>query len=521
MKTAIIYLRVSSVQQAKKELPIESQLKFARKKAEDLNATVIATFTDSGISGRTDRRQDFQAAIAYCEQYKPDFFIAWDTARFARNRIDAAMYKRDLRALGTDVVYVSVDLDSSTDEGWFMEALLEVMDENVSRRISKDTKRSMIKNAEEGFYNGGSVPFGYETVTLGTRKKLVINAGEASVVRDMFQMCLQGVGATAIAHKLNGVGRLQRGRRWNRSSINFMLKNEVYTGHTIFGRRKGRVVQPEEAWVRTKSHEAIIDEVLFKDVQSCIEDRAPLVAGGAPRSHHLLTGIFRCHLCGGTMHIESGTGRSRTYHYYRCGQAKAGFCENSKRVSAPEMDEFVAQSILDEILTEDRVVAIIRDIQAATQTWWKDRSEQRAHLTASLREAERRQKNLFGILELHGVDAPNLGDITVRLREIKAEIEGATRALADLDSAHDPEINISEDMIGQATAVLRAIITDCEDPIVVRQFFASFVDKIVVEGEALVIKYQPQKLMNHGLSTVVHSDVGWLPDLDSNQGPAD
>ena len=49
-------------------------------------------------------------------------------------------------------------------------------------------------------------------------------------------------------------------------------------------------------------------------------------------------------------------------------------------------------------------------------------------------------------------------------------------------------------------------------------FFASFVDKIVVEGEALVIKYQPQKLMNHGLSTVVHSGDRWLPDLDSNQG---
>jgi DNA invertase Pin-like site-specific DNA recombinase len=31
-KTAIIYLRVSSTQQARKELPIESQLEFAQKK---------------------------------------------------------------------------------------------------------------------------------------------------------------------------------------------------------------------------------------------------------------------------------------------------------------------------------------------------------------------------------------------------------------------------------------------------------------------------------------------------------
>ncbi|MGC5301824.1 hypothetical protein, partial [Escherichia coli] len=71
------------------------------------------------------------------------------------------------------------------------------------------------------------------------------------------------------------------------------------------------------------------------------------------------------------MHTESGTGRNgTTYHYYRCGQAKAGLCENKKRVSAPEMDEFVSRSILDEILTPDRVATIIRDIKAATETWW-------------------------------------------------------------------------------------------------------------------------------------------------------
>ena len=301
-----------------------------------------------------------------------------------------------------------------------------------------------------------------------------------------------------------------------------MLKNEVYTGMTIFGRRKGRVPQPEEAWIRTKSHEAIIDDKLFAEVQGCIEDRAPMLAGGTPRSHHLLAGLFQCHVCGGAMHTESGTGRNgTTYHYYRCGQAKAGLCENKKRVSAPEMDEFVSRSILDEILTPDRVATIIRDIKAATETWWKDRSERREHLTVALREAERRQKNLFNILELQGIDAPNLGDITVRLREIKAEIEGATKALQDLESADSPELTISEDMLAQATDALRAIIIECDDPIIVRHFFASFVDKIVVEGEALVIKYQPQKLMNHGLSTVVHSGDRWLPDLDSNQGPAD
>jgi hypothetical protein len=53
---------------------------------------------------------------------------------------------------------VSVEIDSKTDEGWMMEAMLELMDENTSRRISKDTKRSMIKNAQDGFFNGDTFP---------------------------------------------------------------------------------------------------------------------------------------------------------------------------------------------------------------------------------------------------------------------------------------------------------------------------------------------------------------------------
>jgi DNA invertase Pin-like site-specific DNA recombinase len=48
----------------------------------------IAGYLAARRSGR------LQAAIKYCELHKPDYFIAWDTSRFARDRADAAIYKR-------------------------------------------------------------------------------------------------------------------------------------------------------------------------------------------------------------------------------------------------------------------------------------------------------------------------------------------------------------------------------------------------------------------------------------------
>ncbi len=521
-KTAIIYLRVSSAQQARKELPVESQLKCAQAKAKELGATVLAIFTDSGISGRTDKREDFQAAIAYCERYTPDYFIAWDTSRFARNRIDASLYKRDLRALGTDVVYVSMSIDSKTDEGWFMEALMEVMDESTSRRISKDTKRSMMKNAAEGYFNGGRAPYGYTTVRDGQRSRLAIEPDEAETVRKIFRLVATGAGATTIAYELNQAQQLKRGKPWVKSSIIYLLKNHVYAGYSIFNRRRhhSKIEEPEDVWIRTQSHDPIIEEESFMKIQRLISERSQVKAGGAPRSHHLFTGMLRCRECGHGMQIESGTGRTAVYHYYKCGKAKIGQCDNVKRLSAPAVDEIVAQTILDEILTVERVSTIIGEIQKETSEWWRERDQKREGLVRELRLWEKKQKNLFGLLELHGVDAPNLGDITLRLREIKAEMLEIESHLVRLESIEDPDLDLSPDAIAEATETLRTLVTESEDPIAVRTFFASFVKTVTWERERLVIKYLPSKLMNHGFS-VVHSENSWLPDLDSNQGPAD
>jgi len=156
-KTAIVYARVSTSRQADDGLPVASQVEQCRSRAEALGSVVVHEFLDEGISGRTSRRPGFISALDYCSDHRVDFFICWSSSRFARNHIDAAINKRLLDKMGTKLVFVSQDF-GETDESWLVESIVAIMDEQYSRSIAKDTRRSMIKNAADGFWNGGHVP---------------------------------------------------------------------------------------------------------------------------------------------------------------------------------------------------------------------------------------------------------------------------------------------------------------------------------------------------------------------------
>ena len=302
-KTAVIYARVSSTRQADDGLPIASQIEQAELKAELLGAQVLKVFKDEGISGRSaEKRPAFQDAIAFCAAFDVEYFICWSTSRFARNKIDAASYKKLLADGNTKLVYVTSDIDEDTDEGWFTGSLLEIVDEHYSRVVSRDTRRSMMKNARDGFFNGGRIPYGYTPVAEGKRRRLQINESEAQTIRDIFNLCLVGMGSKAIAMKLNETGQLKNGKKWDKNIVSLVLKNPVYAGLTVFNRTNNAGNnRPIDEWIITPSHAGIITQDLFDNAQILIGQRAPASEGGSPHSNFVFTGILRCGDCGAAM----------------------------------------------------------------------------------------------------------------------------------------------------------------------------------------------------------------------------
>src|SRR5579875_3375561 len=90
-RTAVMYLRVSTKEQAEKDgesegYSIPAQRDACRRKAQALHADVIEEFIDAGESAKSADRPDLQRLLEFVSQHKVDYVIVHKIDRLARNR---------------------------------------------------------------------------------------------------------------------------------------------------------------------------------------------------------------------------------------------------------------------------------------------------------------------------------------------------------------------------------------------------------------------------------------------------
>src|SRR5690606_11849035 len=131
----------------------------------------------------------------------------------------------------------------------------------TSDQSAMNTIKAMNANAAEGFWNGGIVPFGYQSVTVEKRKdkekrKLAIRDNEAEIVRCIFRLAQFGegkgpMGARAIAEWLNARKFTLRGGRFNNSNTAAILSRTHYLGYYFDGKQtEFKEPLPEDQWIR-------------------------------------------------------------------------------------------------------------------------------------------------------------------------------------------------------------------------------------------------------------------------------
>lgn len=523
MTNCVIYARVSTAKQAEKELPIQSQVDKCRQHAESLGATVTKVFTDEGISGTTDNRPAFQQAITYCENFDIDYFICWSTSRFARNSLEAKLNKRRLASSNTKISYVSQTIDEG-DSGFIYEGILELFDEYYSRQVSQDTKRSMIANAQKGYFNGGFVTFGYQLApVLGEKKKqkLVPNPLEVTTVNRIFELKMSGYGGRQIAEALNLEGRLNRGKRWQKRTVLELLRNERVVGRIAFGKKGREGSLPRSEWIMVDSHEPIVSYELFNAVQAMMDDQNVSAAKehGSPKSTRFFTGMLKCGECGASMKIEKAKGATKTYYYYNCGTKQAGKGCRNRRINTAVFDPWMTDVICSEVLTERNLKSLLVQLNDLCGSWAKRKRDKVKDLAAQIKDIERRNNRLFELLESADGEY-NVQDLSPRLRSNNEAIRKLTTELTIAESEAPPQLNITERDLAELSALLIDIIKTTSNPSKVREFFKSFIDSIDLRDSEIRVRYRPEALVA-AHSGIVPSEREWLPLPDSNGGPAD
>ncbi len=525
MKRAIIYARVSDRKQFDEGISIDAQIEVCTAHAARLGASVVRVFRDEGISGRfTKQRTAFKAALAFCETGMVDYFVTWSTSRFARNAVDLWVQSDHIKSLGTRLECLNADIDDETDAGFINKMFHGAMDQMVSRQISRDTLRSMKKLAADGFFTGGRVPFGYRTELDGQRNRMLIHDEEAIVVQKAFGMALQGLGAQVIAKALNDAGQLKRGERWKKTTLNYMLKSEVYTGLKTFNRANKRTgkVKPRDQWIQVAAHPGLVTQVDFDKVQLMMEERTPpRPQGGAARSIFVFAGLMKCGICGGALQVVNGTSRAGTlYNYYGCCAHKKGAVRCLFRnVRADLFDDWLLGEVFARVVTVEAMTLAVRELTDLGSQWARDREAQRIELVRTLRDLEARRGKLFDLLEVKGLDTPDLADVRDRLQLRNAEIRATQARLERLEEAPAPKKAARIDP-AIAVEVMKEVVMagDAEKK---RAFMGALLGSITVTVDKVLLEYKTEALVSLGHPNGVRNEVYWLPDLDSNQGPAD
>ena len=524
-KTAVLYCRVSTNKQAEEELPLQSQQQRCEDKARALDAAILRVYTDEGLSARSDSRPAFQQAILYCETHSPTYFITWSTSRFARNRLDAQLYKRRLSKAGTTLLYAGLDIDRDSDGGWLTEGVLELFDEFASKQIAADTRRSMIKAAQSGYWCGGRFPFGYHGIPAPDNPRrtcLEPNPAETAIVHRMFALRAQGYGSKTIAATLNSEGIYNRRYRWNITTVLALLRNPAVIGQIAFGRvvrvDGERRAVPRSDWIVVNAHAPIIDRALWETVQRLIDQDAPIphreagLPTGSPHSAFVFTGLLRCACCGASLQIEHAKGRSQRYSYYNCRNAqRKGDCP-PRRLPAPQLDDWLINIICGEVFTPDNLRTVAHDLREMASRWRDEQAARRRAVEHQIKEVGRRNSKLYEIMEEFGRDTPNLGDLTHRLRENNARLRQLQDDLQKIDAEEPPRIEITDNDLEMLSKLLVGLIKSEYNAAKARAFFSSFIKEIRVEKQSIGIEYDPRSLL---AGAAVHSTVKWRPDPES------
>lgn len=137
--------------------------------------------------------------------------------RFARNHYDSAHYKRLLKRSGVRVESVLEHLDSSP-ESVILESVLEGMAEYYSLNLSREVRKGLRENAEQGTHTGGRPPYGLR-IDPSTRR-LEIDEKTYRAVQIYFDGIDDDLSNDQIATILNQKGyRTLNGRPFTSSSF--------------------------------------------------------------------------------------------------------------------------------------------------------------------------------------------------------------------------------------------------------------------------------------------------------------
>lgn len=419
----VVYARYSSHNQ--NEQSIEGQLEVCRAYAKQNNYNIIKEYIDRATTGTNDNRPQFLQMIEDSSEKNFEGVLVYKLDRFARNRIDSAIYRDKLKNNNVKL-FSAMENIADNPESIILESVLEGMNEYFSVELGQKIKRGMKINADNCYYNGGSVPLGYKLIEVDSiitdangkivkKKKFAINEETAPIVKKIFEMYTKGTLVADIIKYLNDKGiKTGLGNAFNKNSLRKMLLNKKYIGIYTY-----KDIEVEDGVPR------IIDDDTFNKVQDIMLKNKKAPARARAKTDYLLTTKLFCGHCKEMMTGYSGTSKTGKLHnYYKCNKSKEKLCDK-KAIQKDYIEDIVVEQARS-ILTSENIKKIAETVVKLSKNNL-DRTELK-RLNKMLKENEKQKANLFDSLKICNIDSvkmsifEEISKIEESIKRIKNEI---------------------------------------------------------------------------------------------------
>ncbi|MBQ7614311.1 MAG: recombinase family protein [Butyrivibrio sp.] len=327
------YTRVSTAMQVD-GYSLDAQKEKLKRYADYEEMEIVGEYSDEGHSGKNiNGRSEFVRMLEDIEDGKDgvSFVLVFKLSRFGRNAADVLNSLQLMQDFGVNLICVEDGIDSSKESGKLMISILSAVAELERENILVQTMEGRRQKAREGRWNGGFAPYGYALVD----GNLAIAEDEAEIIRLIFDKYIHTeMGANGVADFLNTHGYKKKKRQNNTLSafapsfIKGVLDNPIYMGKLAYGRRatekiqgtrnEFHVVKQDEYPIYEGVHDAIISEEEFMLAKAKRERTGFKHEKTHSLEHeHILSGILKCPVCGGSMYANVNRKKKSDVTYYR------------------------------------------------------------------------------------------------------------------------------------------------------------------------------------------------------------
>ncbi|QDW24314.1 recombinase family protein [Pedobacter sp. KBS0701] len=343
MKTADLYIRVSTDEQADKGYSQRDQAERLEKYCQDKGIMVRKVIFEDHSAKTFDRPAWTNLLLTLRKQRGQTdliLFTKWD--RFSRNAPDAYNMIRTLKSLGVEPQAIEQPLDMDVPENKMMLAIYLTAPEIENDRRGLNTFHGLRRARKEGRWIG-LAPTGYINRTAENGKKYIaLHGNQADLMAWAFKELSKGKYSIEQVFKK----AVEMGLVCSKNNFLRQIRNTMYCGIIQIPSYKD-----EQAYTVRGLHEPIISPSLFYQVQDVISGKKNDFKTKILSDENVpLKGFLTCSRCTRTLCGSASKGRNAYYYYYHCSSACG--CRLKAEMVNKEFLNFLKDYTLDQKTAE-------------------------------------------------------------------------------------------------------------------------------------------------------------------------